>query len=415
MSQRVLYVSSSVGLGHVSRDLAIAGALRDRLPDLEIVWLAGAPAADVLRDAGERVLPESRRWFGASAIAEKCLRNGQLNLVEYVYRSLPCWALNARLAKQAIATNTIDAVVGDEAFEVSIPLIMRVLRLDVPFVMMFDFMGIDALSANLVERLGAWVLNALWALDGRAYDGEPHSAIFIGESSDVADRPLGIGLPNGRRHVERHYDVVGHVVGFDPADFEDRAAWRLRLGYDDAPLVVCAVGGTSVGRELLELCAASFPALSARLPGARMVLVCGPRVAPSSIVAPAGVTVLGHVPRLHEHFACSDVAVVQCGGTTTTELAALRRPFLYAPINGHFEQEVIARRLARYGAGKRLSSSRLAPDTLAAAIAEEYAAMPAWTPMPLDGEARAAEHIVRILATRASRPAGEPLASAGTR
>ena len=402
MSQRVLYVSSSIGLGHVLRDLAIAGELRRRLPDLEIVWLAGSPASDVLRDAGEDVLPESRRWFGASAIAEKCQRDGQLNLVRYVYRSLPWWALNARLVKRAIAADRVDAVVGDEAFEVSVPLIAHVLRLDVPFVMILDFMGLAPMTSSPLEHFGAWVLNALWSRDGRVYDGDPHSAMFIGELDDVAGRPLGAGLPDGRRHVGQHYDVVGHVVGFDPGDFEDRADWRRRLGYGEEPLVLCAVGGTSVGRELLELCAASYPALAAALPGVRMVLVCGPRLSPTSVAAPDGVTVLGHVPRLYEHFACCDVAVVQCGGTTTTELAALRRPFLYAPVDGHFEQEVIAQRLARHGAGRRLPPDCRTPESLAAAIAEEYASTPAWTPMPVDGASRAAEHIVAALARRGS-------------
>jgi hypothetical protein len=357
----------------------------------------------VLREAGEVVLPEARRWIGASAIAERCMRHGQLNLVRYVYRSMPWWALNARLVKQAIATSQVDAVVGDEAFELDIPLIAHVLRLDVPFVMMFDFMGVDPMTSSLLERLGALAVNALWALDGRVYDGDPHSALFIGEIDDVLDRPLGAGLPNRRRHVRRHYDVVGHVIGFDPADFGDRAAWRRRLGYGEEPLVLCAVGGTAVGRELLEQCAAAFPALGADLPGVRMVLVCGPRVPPVAITAPAGVTVLGHVPRLYEHFACCGVAVVQCGGTSTTELAALGRPFLYAPVEGHFEQEVIAARLVRYGAGRRVSLSRLTPEGLAAAIAEEYATTPARASMPLDGAARAAEHIVTALTRRGSR------------
>ena len=37
---RALYISSPIGLGHVRRDLAIAGELRARHPDLLIDWLA---------------------------------------------------------------------------------------------------------------------------------------------------------------------------------------------------------------------------------------------------------------------------------------------------------------------------------------------------------------------------------------
>ncbi len=52
---RVLYVSSSIGLGHVSRDLAIARELRRLQPDIEVLWVAASPASDVLREAGESV------------------------------------------------------------------------------------------------------------------------------------------------------------------------------------------------------------------------------------------------------------------------------------------------------------------------------------------------------------------------
>ena len=58
MAKRVLYVSGSVGLGHVTRDLAIVRELRALQPDLEVTWLAQSPATDVLEAAGEPLLPE---------------------------------------------------------------------------------------------------------------------------------------------------------------------------------------------------------------------------------------------------------------------------------------------------------------------------------------------------------------------
>ena len=56
----MLYVSSPIGLGHVRRDLAIAGELRARHPDLQIDWLAQPPVTRVLEECGERVHPASR-------------------------------------------------------------------------------------------------------------------------------------------------------------------------------------------------------------------------------------------------------------------------------------------------------------------------------------------------------------------
>lgn len=406
---RVLYVSGSIGMGHVSKDLAIAREVRRVRPDVEIVWLAGHPASQVLRGAGERLAPQAEGWIGASAIAERCTRGGQLNLVRYVYRSLPSWAVNTRLIMGAVDSCAIDVVVGNEAWEVDIPLVMHVLPLRTPFVMIFDFVGCDAMTDSLVDRVGAYGLNALWSLDAFVYHGRRHSALFIGEPEDVPDAPLGWGLPNRRAHARAHYEFVGHAIGFQPEDYADRGAWRRKLGYGDEPLVVCAVGGTSIGRDLLELCAAAWPYVRERLPGARLQLVCGPRLAPRGLRVTDGAQALGFVPRLYEHFACCDVAVVQCGASATTELAALRRPFIHFPVEGHFEQERVAARLRRYGLGRRLALKSTTPAALAAAILEEYeradagaggdagAGASAGAVLPTDGARRAAKHILRAL------------------
>lgn len=395
--RRVLYVSSSIGLGHVSKDLAIAGELRRLDPTLEVLWVAGEPASDALRDAGEFVLPEATRWRGASTIAERCLRDGRLDLVRYVYKSFPAWTMNARLFRHIVRAHDIDIAVGNEAYEVDIPLVMRILRPPVRFVMIFDFVGTDPMTQTVVDRLASWLLNAMWSLDGSVYGGPRHSAIFIGELEDIPNESLGFALPNRREHAHRYYDVVGHVIRFKPEGRSDRLARRRALGFGGEPLVVCSAGGTAIGRELMELCGAAAVPLRKLLPEAHVVLVCGPRMQVESIHAPEGVDVRGYVPRLYELFACCDVAVVQCGASSTTELAAFSTPFVYFPIKGHFEQEVVAARLARYGIGRRLSLESTSPDSLARTTHEEFGRAPGDVTMPLEGASKAAEHILRAL------------------
>ena len=136
-----------------------------------------------------------------------------------------------------------------------------------------------------------------------------------------------------------------------------------------------------------------------RLPDVRMVLVCGPRLPVESIRVPDGVEVRGHVPRLYEHFACCDVAVGQCGASSTTELSALGKPFIYFPIDGHYEQELVAARLRRHGLGRRMSLKDTTPETLADAIHQEYGRTIADSGLPVDGAAKAAAHILRALDT----------------
>jgi len=110
------------------------------------------------------------------------------------------------------------------------------------------------------------------------------------------------------------------------------------------------------------------------------------------------VQVHGYVPRLYEHFAACDVAVVQGGSTSTLELTALRRPFLYFPLEGHAEQNlVVAKRLARQGAGSQRVYSQTTPAALADAIVSQLGRKPTWPPIRANGARRAAELIDRLL------------------
>ena len=65
--RQALWISSPIGLGHVQRDLAIARAVRKRVPDLEIHWWAQLPVTDVLAEAGEVLHPASSEMASESA------------------------------------------------------------------------------------------------------------------------------------------------------------------------------------------------------------------------------------------------------------------------------------------------------------------------------------------------------------
>jgi predicted glycosyltransferase len=89
---------------------------------------------------------------------------------------------------------------------------------------------------------------------------------------------------------------------------------------------------------------------------------------------------------------------VQGGLTTTMELVAARRPFLYVPLAHHFEQQVhVPRRLAQYGAGRRLDYAETDPEQLAGAIAAEIDRPVDYRPVESDGAARAASLLAELL------------------
>lgn len=396
-SKRVLFVSGSIGLGHVTRDLAIARQLRALAP-VDITWLAAAPADRVLRDSGEELHPACSRLVDMSAIAEAQVARGRLSLIRYALDARRTWGRNFSVVDEVMAHGAFDILIGDETYELALGYRRDPARKRRPFVMIYDFVGFDAMSKHPLEALGVYLWNRTWA--GKGYEARRYVdlGLFIGEEQDVPDARFGPFLQNRREWARTRCRFVGYVLDFDPARYSDAAALRRELGYGVSPLVICTVGGTSIGRELLELCGAAYPILRQAVPDLQMLLVCGPRLDPRGLRVPHGVKVEGYVSALYKHLAACDVAVVQGGGTVTLELTALRRPFVFFPIEGHCEQEVyVADRLARHGAGVRMRQSTTRPTQLAEAVLRCMGAPVSWPEVPVDGARLAAEAVHELL------------------
>ena len=80
------------------------------------------------------------------------------------------------------------------------------------------------------------------------------------------------------------------------------------------------------------------------------------------------------------------------------ELTALGRPFIYFPLQDHFEQqEFVPYRLQRYRAGVRMDFEATDPEGLADAIAENIGKSVNYKSVNTDGAERAATMILEIL------------------
>jgi predicted glycosyltransferase len=158
------------------------------------------------------------------------------------------------------------------------------------------------------------------------------------------------------------------------------------------------VGGSGVGAGLLEKVIASFPEARRRVPGLRMIAVCGPRIDRDTLPAHDGLELREYVHGLARHLAACDVAVVQGGLATGMELAAAARPFLYFPLQRHFEQNLHVRhRLERYGAGRPMDYATATPESIAEAIAGALSERVGVAAVERDGAARAAKLIAELL------------------
>jgi uncharacterized protein (TIGR00661 family) len=157
------------------------------------------------------------------------------------------------------------------------------------------------------------------------------------------------------------------------------------------------IGGTSIGVDLLRPCSRAYKILKEQVPDLQMVLICGPRIQPSEVQAPEGIEIKGYVPRLYEHFAACDLAIVQGGGTTTTELVSFNKNFIYFPLEGHFEQKLVSDKLTRLGAGVKMNFSETDERALSEIVLKNLGKTPEYTKISVDGAVKAAEFIQPFL------------------
>jgi pimeloyl-ACP methyl ester carboxylesterase/UDP:flavonoid glycosyltransferase YjiC (YdhE family) len=398
---RAILMSSPIGLGHAWRDVAIARELRRQVPGLEVEWLAQPPLTTLLAAAGEKVHPASRELAAESSHVDLESRGEhELHAFQMIRRMDEILCANFMVFHDVVKQERFDVWIADEGWEIDHFLHEEPALKTSSYVWMADFCGFVPMPSGgereefLVSDYNAEMIEHV---DG--HPGLRDLSIFIGDPADVLPRSFGPGLPDMREWTESHFKFSGYVLPFDPATLRDRIALRRQLGYHpDTTLIVASVGGSAVGIHLLRRIASAFALLRESMPDAELLMVCGPRIDPSEFAGQPGVKATGYVHNLYMTLACCDLAVVQGGLSTTMELVANRRPFIYLPLRNHFEQNFhVAHRLRRHGAPPPTDYDEATPARLASQMRERLHSKVDYLPVEAGGAERAASLIAPLL------------------
>ena len=398
--RRVLYVSSPIGLGHARRDVAIANEMRELEPDIEIEWLAQNPVTRVLEAAEETIHPASASLASESGHIEDESGEHDLNAFQAIRNMDEILNANFMVFDEVVAEERYDLVIADECWDLDYHLHENPEIKKAPMVWMTDFVGwVPVPAGGEREAHVAADYNAEMIEQVARYPRVRDGAVFVGKPEDIIDRTFGPGLPLIRDWTEENFDFAGYITGFDPSSLGRREDLRAELGFGtDEKVCIVSVGGSAVGRPLIERISKSYTEMRSAIPNLRMIIVTGPRIDPDSLPKADGVEYRSYVDRLYRHLTACDLAIVQGGLTTTMELTAAKVPFIYVPLRNHFEQNFhVRRRLDRYRAGHHMDYGDIDPDSLAEAAAQVIGMGQGYIDVETDGASNAAEMIVKLI------------------
>ena len=298
--KNLLFFTSPIGLGHASRDIAIASKL-----NVDIAFVSGEGAARLISDYGFKV-KDLYRHEGFDVDDQGELKHTLRWLMNYWSYFKKCKAI----AEKIVRESKPELIVSDEDFA-SIAVAQE---LRIPNVIITDILQTSFTkgSFSLIEKRMNKVMQRM-----------------------IDNSNLVIIPAEGNDHDNIAY--VGPIV----RDVDsDRQVLRKKFGFDEKTILV-SVGGTNSGRFLISKAVETFTKIKDVL-GAEMVVVSGPSL--SMDVRQEGVRYVSYVSNLHEMVYACDLLISLAGRSTIDEAMAYGTPAIFIPIKNHFEQEENAKR-----------------------------------------------------------------------
>ncbi len=301
----LFFFASPIGLGHATRDIAIADKLQGAK---DLLFVSGEAASRLIERRGYSVLDVYR--------PEKFIvEQGQLQqsfrwLMNYYSYYRKCKAIARDVLKENI-NGSSNLVVSDEDFA----------------------------SISVAEEAGA----------KRILITDITETHFTKGAASIVERKMNSAMKDMIRKCDRviipdYGDDDGNISYVGPIVREstaDRDTLRERFNFSKKTIVL-SIGGTDAGRYLIERAIVAYRKLRQKL-DADLVIISGPSV---QLPDSPDYCNLGFVDNLHEFIYAADLVVSLAGRSTMDESIAYGTPGIFIPIRGHFEQEQGA---ARFG------------------------------------------------------------------
>ncbi|MGB0724214.1 MAG: glycosyltransferase [Nitrosopumilus sp.] len=285
------FFSSPIGLGHVTRDIAIVNNLKD----LSVNFVTGSGAAQILKKLEYNV---DDVYNPPSFVVENGVLNNQ---AKWLWNYYQYYKNCKNISKKIIKQNNSELIISDEDFasltiaqELKIPNILITDVLETKFT--------KGITSFIEKKMNKSMMNIIKNCD----------IVIIPEDGEDLD------------NIKR----IGPIVRKTNYSREEL---RKKFSFNKKTILI-SVGGTNAGLFLIQKSITAILKLNLDV---EIILVTGPSITNEF----ENVRNLGFVDNLHEVIYASDLVISLAGKSTIDEVNAYGTPGIFIPIKGHFEQE----------------------------------------------------------------------------
>lgn len=289
------FFSSPIGLGHITRDIAIV----NNFQNITTNFVTGSGAAKILKKL--EIQAEDVYKPPSFTVENGILKSPAKWLWSYYRYYRDC----KNISQKILQKDNPNIVISDEDFaSLSVAQEMKI-----PTILITDI-----LETHFTKGLASFIEKKM--NESMQEIIKKCEIVILPEIGDSKD----------------NIQMVGPIVR---QTTHTREQLREKLSFDKKTVVI-SIGGTDAGLFLIEK---ALDAVSKINQDIDVILVSGPSVNKNY----ENVTNLGFVDNLHEIIYAADVLISLAGKSTIDEANAYGTPAIFIPIKGHFEQEDNAR------------------------------------------------------------------------
>jgi UDP-N-acetylglucosamine--N-acetylmuramyl-(pentapeptide) pyrophosphoryl-undecaprenol N-acetylglucosamine transferase len=285
------FFSSPIGLGHVTRDIAIVS----NFENISVNFVTGSGAAKILKKLDYKL---EDVYNPPSFIVENGILNNQN---KWLWNYFQYYKKCKNISEKILEKNNSQLVISDEDFA-SLTVAQS---LKIPNVLITDVLETKFTKgiASFIERkMNKSMMKII----------KNCNVVIIPEDGDDQDNIRRVG-------------PIVRKINFSRDELRERFSFNKKT-------ILISIGGTDAGLFLINQAIKSILKINQDI---EIVVVSGPSITKKF----DNVKNLGFVDNLHELIYASDLIISLAGKSTIDEAKAYGTPGIFIPIKGHFEQE----------------------------------------------------------------------------